>query len=32
MTGRITQSELESYLWGAANILRGQVTLAITSR
>ncbi|MFH1635196.1 MAG: class I SAM-dependent DNA methyltransferase [Chloroflexota bacterium] len=25
MTNRLTQSELESYLWGAANILRGLV-------
>ncbi|MBL7160958.1 MAG: SAM-dependent DNA methyltransferase, partial [Anaerolineales bacterium] len=25
MTDRLTQSELESYLWGAANILRGLV-------
>ncbi len=25
MTDRLTQSELESYLWGAATILRGLV-------
>ncbi|MBT7189396.1 MAG: type I restriction-modification system subunit M N-terminal domain-containing protein, partial [Anaerolineae bacterium] len=25
MTKRLTQPELESYLWGAANILRGLV-------
>ena len=25
MTDRLSQSELESYLWGAANILRGLV-------